>query len=297
MLAIVFALLPATACLRRDRQPGLPQLDALNRTFCGRSKVQSGRIHGGYEAQPGQFPSYLELIVPYDQSGTMIACGATLIHADVAITAAHCFMPDSNSSISNAAGAVVSAGTILKGAGTRRAVERICVHPSFKPNKEVGDFDVAVFTLSEPYKYTLAIQPACMDEPFRAITRDPKGDFMTLVGMGVSGFEGDRTEKLMSLDVLQACPDDGGAPTKTTSCLRWRHRRQRGSPCQGDSGGPAYARRRDGLMYLMGVISAAIHVEGQPGPCTGHPGDAVLVADFSKLASVRELIDGCRRRP
>lgn len=51
--------------------------------------MQPGRILGGLEAEPGQFPWQVLLVIQYYEWG-ILGCGGSLISDQWVITAAHC---------------------------------------------------------------------------------------------------------------------------------------------------------------------------------------------------------------
>uniref|UniRef100_A0A2K5QFL0 Transmembrane serine protease 9 n=1 Tax=Cebus imitator TaxID=2715852 RepID=A0A2K5QFL0_CEBIM len=114
----------------------------------------AGRIVGGVEASPGEFPWQASLREKKEHF-----CGATVIGARWLVSAAHCF-----NEFQDPTEWVVYVGTThLSGseASTVRArVAQIIKHPLY--NADTADFDVAVLELTSPLAFGRHIQPVCL---------------------------------------------------------------------------------------------------------------------------------------
>ncbi|XP_006878164.1 PREDICTED: transmembrane protease serine 9-like, partial [Chrysochloris asiatica] len=114
----------------------------------------AGRIVGGVEASPGEFPWQASLRENHEHF-----CGATVVNQRWLVSAAHCF-----NEFQDPTEWVVYVGTTyLSGseASTVRArVSQIIKHPFY--NADTADFDVAMLQLASPLPFGRYIQPACL---------------------------------------------------------------------------------------------------------------------------------------
>ncbi|XP_058284116.1 transmembrane protease serine 9 [Hylobates moloch] len=114
----------------------------------------AGRIVGGVEASPGEFPWQASL-----RENKEHFCGATIINARWLVSAAHCF----NEFQDPTEWVAYVGATYLSGseASTVRArVAQIVKHPLY--NADTADFDVAVLELTNPLPFSRHIQPVCL---------------------------------------------------------------------------------------------------------------------------------------
>ncbi|KAH0514530.1 Transmembrane protease serine 9, partial [Microtus ochrogaster] len=114
----------------------------------------AGRIVGGVEAAPGEFPWQVSLRENHEHF-----CGATIIGSRWLVSAAHCF-----NEFQDPAQWAAQAGSVhLSGseASTVRArVLHISKHPAY--DADTADFDVAVLELARPLPFGRYVQPACL---------------------------------------------------------------------------------------------------------------------------------------
>ena len=93
------------------------------------NRALGNRIVGGTQASLGEFPYFVEW-----ERG----CGASLIHSDIILTAAHC---NGNSVPTGVIVSAYQSGQAINGAVARTIVER-SQHPNYNSNTEMNDFMV-----------------------------------------------------------------------------------------------------------------------------------------------------------
>lgn len=94
------------------------------------SKGVEGRIVGGFDAQPGEFPFFVQ----------WTGCGASLIHEDIILTAAHCSPIDNDDVIVGAYSKYQTEGPPINSV-ERKIVERR-IHESYDASTILNDFMV-----------------------------------------------------------------------------------------------------------------------------------------------------------
>ncbi|XP_021564685.1 transmembrane protease serine 9-like, partial [Carlito syrichta] len=133
----------------------------------------AGRIVGGVETAPGEFPWQVSL-----RENKEHFCGATIIGPRWLVSAAHCF----NEFQDPAEWVAYAGATSLSGseASTVRArVAQIIRHPRYDP--DTADFDVAALQLSRPLPFGRHIQPVCLPAASHAF---PPGKKCLISGWG-----------------------------------------------------------------------------------------------------------------
>ncbi|KAH8808584.1 trypsin-like cysteine/serine peptidase domain-containing protein [Xylogone sp. PMI_703] len=190
--------------------------------------ARAGEIVGGTAAQLGEFP----YIVSLSQSGSHF-CGGVLINARTVVTAAHCSVGTSPSSVR------VRAGTLTwASGGTQVGVSSILVNPSY--NSRLTDNDVAVWHLSSSLPQSSTIGYATLP----AQGEDPAaGSTVTTAGWGVtsenSGSLPSRLNKVSVPVVSRAsCRADYGTSAITNNMFCAGLTQGGKDSCSGDSGGP-----------------------------------------------------------
>jgi secreted trypsin-like serine protease len=93
---------------------------------------KQSRIVGGSAAPLGEYPSFAW----WDQG-----CGATLVHEDIALTAAHCYLGNPG---------ILYFNSITLREGYQAAVEYVRIHPDYNGNRDDPDIDYMILKLVHP---------------------------------------------------------------------------------------------------------------------------------------------------
>ncbi|XP_055345809.1 trypsin-3-like isoform X1 [Paramacrobiotus metropolitanus] len=226
---------------------------------CGTTPMLWERIIGGFTAAVGEFPWMASLRKRDSYNTSIHKCGATLLHPEWIITAAHCAYRIRKRRMVIRLGALDvdyddQADDSLSYVDAR--VASVKIHPDF--DSVTFENDLALLKLSEPVRLAPNIVPICL-APFM----DYIGTFGMLAGWGLTNPDdmvGSSVLKKVFLPIVN-----------TTQCEQWydtagRHQiiqseflctgYQYGGrdTCQGDSGGPL-VKEIHGRWSLIGVIS------------------------------------------
>jgi len=184
-------------------------------------RVVSQPIVGGYAVQSCQGADTVSI-------GN---CGATLIHSQVLVTAAHCL---------NGEPQVASFGDSLTNSQLAVPIARCVAHPDYRL---VSGMDIGVCLLAQPVDIPyVPVIAAC--EAQAAIV--PGGE-VTLIGYGDLGAleSGDGTKHFVDVPIQDRRAE--GRELLVGDSAR--------GACYGDSGASAYVRLADGSSRFVGVIS------------------------------------------
>ncbi|XP_053752828.1 transmembrane protease serine 9 isoform X1 [Panthera pardus] len=220
----------------------------------------AGRIVGGVEASPGEFPWQVSL-----RENKEHFCGAAVVGARWLVSAAHCF-----SGFQDPAEWVAYAGTThLSGAEAstvRVRVARITPHPLYNP--DTADFDVAVLELDGPLAFGRHVQPVCL--PAATHVFPPRRKCL------ISGWGYLKEDFLVKPETLQKATVElldqglcaslyGHSLTDRMLCAGYLDGKV--DSCQGDSGGPLVCEEPSGRFFLAGIVSWGIGCAeaGRPG--------------------------------
>ncbi|XP_046300171.1 transmembrane protease serine 9 [Marmota monax] len=220
----------------------------------------AGRIVGGVEAAPGEFPWQASLREDQEHF-----CGATVIGARWLVSAAHCF----NEFQDPSQWVAFTGTTHLSGSeasAVRSRVVRIAKHPSYNP--DTADFDVAVLELARALPLGRYIQPVCLPAPTHVF---PPGRKCLISGWGYL-----KEDFLVKPEVLQKATVElldqalcaglyGPSLTDRMVCAGYLDGKV--DSCQGDSGGPLVCEEPSGRFFLAGIVSWGIGCAeaGRPG--------------------------------
>ncbi|KAF5286941.1 hypothetical protein FQR65_LT12400 [Abscondita terminalis] len=194
-----------------------------------------GRIVGGEDANIADFPYQLS----YEYRGSHI-CGASILSARTALTAAHCTAAASGS-------LTVRAGSSRIGIGGQQvSVQIIYQHPQYNPGPT--DYDVSVLYLAQALSLgsniaTITLQP---------LNQEPVvGSAAVVTGWGTTSSGGSISSILQKVTVYNVarstCNSNyGGGITTRMVCYSAPGK----DSCQGDSGGPLVSNGRQ-----VGIVS------------------------------------------
>ncbi|XP_036746745.2 transmembrane protease serine 9 isoform X1 [Manis pentadactyla] len=211
----------------------------------------AGRIVGGMDAAPGEFPWQVSL-----RENNEHFCGAAIIGAAWLVSAAHCF-----NQFQDPTEWVAYAGTTLlsgsEASTVRARVARVIAHPFYNP--DTADFDVAVVQLGSPLPFGRSVQPVCL--PATTHVFPPRRRCL------ISGWGHLKEDFLVKPEVLQKATVElldqalctslyGPSLTDRMVCAGYLDGKV--DSCQGDSGGPLVCKEPSGRFFLAGIVSWGI---------------------------------------
>ncbi|KUM75320.1 S1 family peptidase [Streptomyces curacoi] len=224
------------------------------------AEAASSRIVGGTTTTTTAYPFMMQIT---DASQNQF-CGGTLVSANKVVTAAHCMVDETTSSVRVVGGRTYRNGTN----GTVSRVSDIWIHPDYTDVTQGND--IAVLTLSTSMPYTPASYVDSSDTGVYAT-----GATARIIGWGTTSSGGSSSNQLrtatvpvvsnsscassygsnfIASDMVCAGPTSGGVDT-----------------CQGDSGGP----------LLIGGVLAGITSWGEGCAQAGYPGIYTRLTTFS----------------
>ncbi|MER5666654.1 S1 family peptidase [Streptomyces mirabilis] len=197
-------------------------------------------------------------------------CGGTLVAANKVVTAAHCMVGETTSSVR-----VVGGRTYLNGTnGTVSKVSKIWINPDYTDATN-GD-DVAVLTLSTSMSYTPASYVASTDTGVYAT-----GATARIIGWGTTSESGSSSNQLRTATVPivsnSSCAGSYGSEFVASDMVCAGYTSGGTDTCQGDSGGP----------LLIGGVLAGITSWGNGCAEAGYPGVYTRLTTFSNLVKTQ----------
>ncbi|MER5347719.1 MULTISPECIES: S1 family peptidase [Streptomyces] len=197
-------------------------------------------------------------------------CGGTLVAANKVVTAAHCMVGETTSSVR-----VIGGRTYLNGTnGTVSKVSKIWINPDYTDATN-GD-DVAVLTLSTSMSYTPASYVASTDTSVYAT-----GATARIIGWGTTSESGSSSNQLRTATVPivsnTSCAGSYGSDFVASDMVCAGYTNGGTDTCQGDSGGP----------LLIGGVLAGITSWGNGCAEAGYPGVYTRLTTFSNLVKTQ----------
>ncbi|XP_060806838.1 transmembrane protease serine 9 [Amyelois transitella] len=212
------------------------------------------RIVSGWEAEEGQFPFQLSLRM-VNREGGVTACGGSIIHAEWAITAAHC--------TATRVSVVVRAGAVnLTRPYYIFETTEYYNHPLYIEALQgiVQPNDIGVVKFNRRIEFNDRVQPIRLHRS-EDRNRNYDGVRLTASGWGRTWTNGASPENLnwvylrgVTNAACLAAFGGGSIIQPSTICARGYNDTTQ-SICQGDSGGPLTVVDEDGVLSLVGVSS------------------------------------------
>ncbi|MFI9394185.1 S1 family peptidase [Streptomyces bauhiniae] len=223
-------------------------------------------IVGGTTTTTTAYPYVMQIT---DASGNQF-CGGTLVSAKKVVTAAHCMVGESTSSVR-----VVGGRTYLNGTnGTVSRVSKIWINPDYTDATR-GD-DVAVLTLSTSMPYTPVSYVSSSQTSVYAA-----GTTARILGWGTTSENGSSSNQLRTATVPivsdSSCRSSYGSDFVQSDMVCAGLTSGGVDTCQGDSGGP----------LIIGGVLAGITSWGEGCAEAGYPGVYTRLTTFSSLVTAQ----------
>ncbi|MDX2543438.1 S1 family peptidase [Streptomyces sp. WI04-05B] len=223
-------------------------------------------IVGGTTTTASAYPYVMQIT---DASQNQF-CGGTLVSATKVVTAAHCMVGETTSSVR-----VVGGRTYLNGTnGTVSKVTKIWIHPSYTDATN-GD-DVAVLTLATSMPYTTASYVTSSQTSVYAA-----GTTARIIGWGTTSENGSSSNQLRTATVPtvsnSSCSSSYGSSYIASDMVCAGYTSGGVDTCQGDSGGP----------LMIGGVLAGITSWGEGCAEAGYPGVYTRLTTFSSLVATQ----------
>ncbi|MEU5362103.1 serine protease [Streptomyces sp. NPDC005925] len=221
-------------------------------------------IVGGTTTTTSSYPFMMQIT----DSGQNQFCGGTLVSPTKVVTAAHCMVGETTSSVR-----VVGGRTYLNGTnGTVARVSRIWINPGYTDATN-GD-DVAVLTLSTSMPYATAGYVSSGQTSVYAA-----GTTARILGWGTTSSGGSSSNQLRTATVPitsdSTCAGAYGSDFVQSDMVCAGYSSGGVDTCQGDSGGP----------LLVGGVLAGITSWGEGCAEAGFPGVYTRLTTFSNLVT------------
>ncbi|MBD0841805.1 S1 family peptidase [Streptomyces sp. TRM68416] len=197
-------------------------------------------------------------------------CGGTLVSPTKVVTAAHCMVGESTSSVRVVGGRTYRNGTN----GTVARVSRIWTHPGYTASDNRAD--VAVLTLSTSMPYTTAPYVSATDTSVYAA-----GTTARIIGWGTTSAGGSSSNQLRTATVPMvsdaSCGSSYGSDFVRSDMVCAGYTSGGIDTCQGDSGGP----------LLVGGVLAGVTSWGEGCATAGYPGVYARLTTFSSQVTAQ----------
>ncbi|MFD4727450.1 S1 family peptidase [Streptomyces seoulensis] len=223
-------------------------------------------IVGGTTTTTTAYPYVMQIT---DASGSQF-CGGTLVSAKKVVTAAHCMVGESTSSVRAVGGRTYLNGTN----GTVSRVSKIWINPDYTDATR-GD-DVAVLTLSTSMPYTPVSYVSSSQTSVYAA-----GTTARILGWGTTSENGGSSNQLRTATVPtvsdSSCRSSYGSDFVQSDMVCAGLTSGGVDTCQGDSGGP----------LIIGGVLAGITSWGEGCAEAGYPGVYTRLTTFSSLVTAQ----------
>jgi secreted trypsin-like serine protease len=223
-------------------------------------------IVGGTTTTAATYPYVMQIT---DASQNQF-CGGTLVSATKVVTAAHCMVDETTSSVRVVGGRTYRNGTN----GTVSKVTKIWIHPSYTDATN-GD-DVAVLTLATAMPYTAASYVTSSQTSVYAA-----GTTARIIGWGTTSSSGSSSNQLRTATVPtvsnSSCTSSYGSSYIASDMVCAGYTSGGVDTCQGDSGGP----------LMIGGVLAGITSWGEGCAAAGYPGVYTRLTTFSSLVATQ----------
>ncbi|WP_327698494.1 S1 family serine peptidase [Streptomyces sp. NBC_00459] len=223
-------------------------------------------IVGGTTTTAATYPYVMQIT---DASQNQF-CGGTLVSATKVVTAAHCMVDETTSSVRVVGGRTYRNGTN----GTVSRVTKIWIHPSYTDATN-GD-DVAVLTLATSMPYTTASYVTSSQTSVYAA-----GTTARIIGWGTTSSNGSSSNQLRTATVPTvsnaSCTSSYGSSYIASDMVCAGYTAGGVDTCQGDSGGP----------LMIGGVLAGITSWGEGCAAAGYPGVYTRLTTFSSLVATQ----------
>ncbi|XP_042867536.1 trypsin-like [Penaeus japonicus] len=209
-----------------------------------------GRIVGGVEAKPGEFP--FQVFLNIKKFGIQFLCGGALLDESRILTAAHCL-----DGVASPADILAVAGehSIVEEEGTEqeRAVVAMIPHEDYEGDSKLGA-DLAILQVASPFTLGDRVSVA----PLAGAGYDPPaGSTCTILGWGTTTESGSVSPVLLKAslgvearDICKEIITESRPSAVVDSSVICAGGNGLQDTCQGDSGGPLLC---DGV--VAGVVS------------------------------------------
>ncbi|MEU4897034.1 serine protease [Streptomyces sp. NPDC044780] len=239
---------------------------SLAGVLTGTAQAAPQPIVGGSTTTTTAYPYVMQIT---DASQNQF-CGGTLVSPTKVVTAAHCMVGETTSSVR-----VVGGRTYLNGTnGTVSRVSKIWINPSYSDATN-GD-DVAVLTLSTSMPYTTLPYVSSSETGVYAA-----GTTARILGWGTTRSGGSSSNQLRTATVPtvsdSSCSSSYGSDYIASDMVCAGYTQGGVDTCQGDSGGP---------LIINGKL-AGITSWGNGCALAGYPGVYTRLTTFSSLVSAQ----------
>ncbi|XP_074661291.1 chymotrypsinogen A-like [Tubulanus polymorphus] len=250
---------------------------------CGISYVNgmaSFRVVGGWKAEKGEWPWLGALVYDPDKRHM---CGVALVEGQWLVTAAHCFIMDSNKGNYHVVMGEYDKD-VPEAEEQKFIIEELHLHAHFDTSTKSKD--IALIKLDRPVKFTKHVQRICLPDKSQQF----EGQICTVAGWGVQNMMSTQTSRYqmeVNLPLLQPnqCQEKiFNFFNDTQMCAGFQHGMQ--DACGGDSGGPLMCRPYGTYRWqLAGVVSwgNGCALPGMPGIYTKVTAFLDWIQQYTKL--------------